>query len=130
MVALVATMAGCSKKQAPPPSLGLHISPNPAGAEPIVFSVILTNAQPPPMRCVIGIYKNMKFEWHKVADDGSQTTIRGVVPTDIFEGVMSEWRTMTGRTSVDPTREEAVYVASVDEKHPPQVQRLLDYLSK
>jgi hypothetical protein len=130
LIVAVAAICGCSKKETPSPSLGLHISPNPAGAEPIVFSIILTNAQPPPMRCVIGIYKNLNFEWHKVADDGSQTTIRGVVPTNIFVGVMSEWRTMTGRTGVDPAREEAVYVASLDAKHPPQVQRLLDYLSK
>lgn len=82
------------------------------------------------MRSVIGIYKSMKFEWHKIADDGTQTTVRGVVPAEIFEAVMVEWRTMSGRTSVDPTREQAVYVASVDALHPPQVKRLLDYLSK
>lgn len=82
------------------------------------------------MRAVIGIYKTMKFEWHKVADDGSETTVWGVVPTEVLEGVMAEWRTMSGRTSVDPTREEAVYVGPVDGKHPPQVQRFLDYISK
>jgi len=72
----------------------------------------------------------MKFEWHKVANDGSEIVVRGVVPTEIFEGVMAEWRTMSGRTSVDPTREGAVYVGPVEGKKPPQVQRLLDYVSK
>ncbi len=92
--------------------------------------LILTNSQPPPMRSLIAITKTMKFEWHKVAADGAQSTVRGVVPTEIYDAVMTEWRTMSGRASVDPAREQASYVGSVDGVHPPQVQRLLDYLSK
>jgi len=72
----------------------------------------------------------MKYEWHKVADDGTTSTSRGVVPTDIYEAVMLEWTTMSGRTNIDARREQATYVASVTADHPLQVQRLLDYLSK
>ena len=131
VVALAAAMLGCSK-QTPPqsPQSGLHISPPPPGAEPYAFMLILTNSQPPPMRSAIAITKTMKFEWHKVAADGTQSTVRGVVPTEMFDAVMTEWRTMSGMTSVDSAREQAAYVGSVDGEHPPQVQRLLDYLSK
>ena len=134
VIALVAAMVGCSKKAAPQPvesqPSAIHISRGPPGSEPDVFVVILTNSQPPPMRSVIAISKTMRFEWHKVADDGTESTVKGVVPTKIVEAVMAEWRTMSGRTSVDPTREQAVYVGSVDGVHPPQVKRLLDYVSK
>ena len=92
--------------------------------------LILTNAQPPPMRSVIAITKTMKYEWHKVADDGKMSTSRGVVPTDIYEAVISEWSTMSGRTNIDARREQSTYVASVTADHPAQVQRLLDCLSK
>jgi|GEM_PF-5511760 hypothetical protein len=134
VIALAAAMLGCSKKT-PPQSeqsqqMGLHISPPPPGAEPYAFMLILTNSQPPPMRSLIAITKTMQYEWHKVADDGTAITVRGVVPTDIYDAVMAEWRTMSGRTSIDSTREQAAYVGSVDGVHPPQVQRLLDYLSK
>ena len=78
------------------------------------------------MRSLIAITKTMKYEWHKVADDGTASTVRGTVPTDIFDAVMTEWRT----TNIDSTREQAAYVGSVDGVHPPQVQRLLDYLLK
>jgi len=92
--------------------------------------IILTNAQPPPMRSIIAISKNMKYEWHKVADDGTESTIRGMVPTNIYNAVIAEWQVMSGRTSVDRTREQAAYVASVSAVHPPEVKSLLDYLSK
>jgi hypothetical protein len=92
--------------------------------------LILTNAQPPPMRSAIAISKTMNYEWHKIANDGTASTVRGVVPTDIYDGVMAEGRAMSGRTNVDLTREQPVYVGAVDGVHPVQVQRLLDYLSK
>jgi hypothetical protein len=134
VVVLAAAMLGCSK-QAPPQSeqsqqMGLHISPPPPGAEPYAFILILTNSQPPPMRSLIAITQTKNFEWHKVAADGTATTVRGVVPTDIYDVVMTEWRTMSGKTSIDSTREQAAYIGSVDGVHPLQVQRLLDYLSK
>lgn len=134
VVALLAAIVGCSK-QTPPQSsqsqqLGLHIAHPPTGAEPCAFMIILTNSQPPPMRSLIAITKTMKYEWHKVADDGTASTVRGVVPTEIYEAVLTEWRTMSGRSGVDSKSEQAVYVGSVDGAHPPQVQRLLDQLSK
>jgi hypothetical protein len=72
----------------------------------------------------------MKDEWHKVGSEGTQSTARGTIPPEICDSVMTEWKTMSGRSSIDPTREEAVYVGPVDGAHSPQVQRLLDYLSK
>ena len=134
-ISVATVLLGCSKQAQPQPpvqsqSMGVRISPPPPGAEPYAFVLILTNAQPPPMRSLVAISKSMNYEWHGVAADGATNTVRGVVPTDIFEAVMTEWRTMSGRTSVDSRREQAAYVASVEAVHPPQVQRLLDHLSK
>ena len=134
VVALTVVMFGCSKQTQPQSGQsqqpGLHIGPPPTGAEPYTFMIILTNSQPPPMRSLIAITKTMKYEWHKVANDGTASTVRGVVPTEIYEAVLTEWRTMSGRSGVDSKSEQAVYVGSVDGAHPPQVQRLLDELSK
>jgi len=82
------------------------------------------------MRSLVAITKTMKFEWHKVAADGTASTVRGIVPTEIFDGLMAEWRTASRRTGIDSRGEQASYVGSVDGVRPPQVQRLLDYLSK
>jgi len=135
VITFAMAMVGCSKQAQPQPPtqsqpMGLHISPPPPGAEPYAFMIILTNAQPPPMRSLIAISKSMKYEWHKVADEGTTSTVRGVVPTNIYNAVMTEWRERSGRTSVDLTREQAAYVASLNAAHPPEVKRLLDYLSK
>ena len=120
----------CSKQSPPPQSSAIHISAPPAGAEPYLFMLTLTNSPPPPMRSLIAITKSNKYEWHKFGSDGAQSTSRGVIPSEICDAVMAEWRTMSGRSSVDPAREQAVYVGPVDGAHPPQVQRLLDYLAK
>ena len=129
--ALAMAMLGCSKQSPPQPqSSAIHISAPPPGTEPYLFMLILTNSQPPPMRSLIAITKSMKYEWHKVGSDGTQSTARGTIPPEICDAVMAEWKTMSGGSSADPTREQAVYAGPVDGAHPPQVQRLLDYLSK
>jgi hypothetical protein len=133
VIILMTALLGCSRQaqqEQPAESQPIHINAPPLGAEPYVFMLILTNAQPPPMRSAIAISKTMNYEWHKIANDGTASTVRGVVPTDIYDGVMAEGRAMSGRTNVDLTREQPVYVGAVDGVHPVQVQRLLDYLSK
>ncbi len=122
---------GCSKQQpAQPQASAIHISAPPPGSEPYLFMLILTNSQPPPMRSLIAITKSMNYEWHKIGSDGTQSTARGTIPPEICDAVMTEWKAMSGRSSLDPTHEQAVYVGPVDGAHPPQVQRLLDYLPK
>jgi len=135
VIMFAVALLSCSKQSPPPQSVqpsaqAIHISAPPPGAEPYLFMLMLTNSQPPAMRSAIAITKTMKYEWHKIAEDGTQSTARGIVPTEICDGVMAEWKSMSGRTSVDPTREQAVYIGPVGGPHPPQVQRLLDYLSK
>ncbi len=131
---LVAALLGCSKQSPPqataPSPKAIQISALPPGAEPYVFIVILTSSQPPAMRSVIAVTKAMKYEWHRVAQDGTQSTTRGVIPKEICDSVVAEWRNMGAKTTVDAPSGQAVYAGPVGGPHPPQVQRLLDYLSK
>src|SRR5579863_7587234 len=89
----------CSKHSQPQPQASaIHISASPPGAEPYLFMLILTNSQPPPMRSLIAITKRMKYEWHKTGSDGSQSTVKGDIPPQIFYAVMAEWRKMSARS--------------------------------
>src|SRR5258708_3015177 len=119
--ALAMAMLGCSKQSPPQSQSGaIHVSAPPPRTEPYLFMVILTNSQPPPMGALIAMSKSMKYEWHKVGSDGTHGTARGTIPSEICDAAVAEWKMMSGRGSVDSTREQAVYVGPDDGAHPPQ----------
>jgi len=62
--------------------------------------------------------------------DGTVSTVRGVISTNLSNALMAEWSAGTGRTNVNRKLERAVYVGASDAVHPLQIQRLLDYMSK
>jgi hypothetical protein len=108
----------------------LHLEAPKPGAERYLLMLFFTNALSPGLRSTAAISESMKFEWHKVAKDGTASASRGVVPTSFCNALMSEWAEGAGRTNLDVRLEQAVYVGASDGVHPGQVQRLLDYMSK
>jgi hypothetical protein len=90
--------------------------------------IILTNAEPPAIRSVVCVTDKRDYYLIRVGEHGKQMpTIAGKVPTDIYRGVLREAREFDLPMGTDG---QPVYMARDDAKHPPQIQRLLDSVSK
>jgi hypothetical protein len=80
------------------------------------------------IHAAITISDERQFQFVTVQNDGQlRPAITGVVPAELFNGVVSDVQAQGAKAK---TTDEPVYIAATDAKHPPHIQRFLEFLTK